>query len=157
MATIGALPPPPGDSANFVDPPTRTKSTIALHTVYLTVVTFCVVLRIYTRRFISHSLGWDDCETSLPFINVVTLTFHRLLFVRLRKSFYCFYITFGRPIVLLGPYDRILGPFNLEYVCPLKSQPDASQRRFSDPIMQAMHAGLAAICGIYRPSNSPVL
>ena len=70
MANIGALPPPPGDSANFMDPPNRTKSTIALHTTYLTIVTFCVMLRIYTRRFISHSL-WDWM--------IVRLLYHSLM------------------------------------------------------------------------------
>ncbi|KAK0508024.1 hypothetical protein JMJ35_009913 [Cladonia borealis] len=58
---IGAVPPPPGGvKANFVNPPNQTKSTIALHTICLTLVTLCMMMRIYTRRFISHQLGWDD-------------------------------------------------------------------------------------------------
>ena len=60
--TSGAMPPPPGEHANFVNPRNQTGSTIALHTVCLTFVTFCVLMRIYTRQFISHQLGLDDCK-----------------------------------------------------------------------------------------------
>jgi hypothetical protein len=59
---VGAIPPPPGERANFVDPPNQTKVTIALHTICLTLVTLMVTLRIYTRHFINRQLRWDDRE-----------------------------------------------------------------------------------------------
>ena len=62
----GAVPPPPGQQANFVDPPDQQTPTIALHTVCLFFVTLCVVIRIYTRRFVHRHLGIDDCETRIP-------------------------------------------------------------------------------------------
>ena len=60
--TTGALPPPPGVQPNFVDPENHTKSTIALHTICLTLATLFVVIRIYTRQFINGKLGLDDCK-----------------------------------------------------------------------------------------------
>lgn len=60
--TIGAIPPPPGQKANFVDPPNQTASTIALHTICLSLVTLCVAMRLYTRKIINHQLGLDDCK-----------------------------------------------------------------------------------------------
>ena len=59
---IGAIPPPRGVEANIVDPPTRTAGTIILHTMCLSFVTVTLVIRIYTRQFITHQLGWDDCR-----------------------------------------------------------------------------------------------
>ena len=125
MATIGALPPPPGVNADFVDPPNQTGSTTALHANCLTLITFCVVIRIYTRHFINHKLGWDDCKI---FSNPIWAMMHisdRLLSVRLRKPIHCLFNSIRNPTRVSGPYDRVLGPVALEYVCPLRLQPDA--------------------------------
>ena len=65
LATIDALPPLPG---LIVDRPNQMQSTIALHATYLTIVTLCVSMRIYTRHFISHQQGWDECKTPLSVV-----------------------------------------------------------------------------------------
>jgi hypothetical protein len=57
-----AFPPPPGVIPNFVNPDSQDTATIVLHTVCLTLTTFFIVMRVYTRHFISLWLGWDDCE-----------------------------------------------------------------------------------------------
>lgn len=59
---IGLAPAPPGQVANFVNPVTQTGSNIALHTVMLFFITLCVAIRLYTRQFITHQLGLDDCK-----------------------------------------------------------------------------------------------
>ncbi len=60
-----ALPPPPGVTPNFVNPESRAGANIALHTTCLTLVTIFFAMRIYTRKFISRWIGWDDCRNSL--------------------------------------------------------------------------------------------
>lgn len=62
---VGVVPAPPGQVANVVNPPTLLGSNIALHTVLLFFVTLCVAIRLYTRRFITHQLGLEDCKMSL--------------------------------------------------------------------------------------------
>ena len=61
----GVAPAPPGQVANFVNPPTKMGSNIVLRTVMLFFVTLCVGVRLYTRQFITHQLGLDDCKHPL--------------------------------------------------------------------------------------------
>lgn len=57
----GVIPPPPGVTPNFIDPPGQLGSNIALHAVCLTLVTIAVGMRLYTRLFVTRSgLGLDD-------------------------------------------------------------------------------------------------
>lgn len=60
-----AIPPPTGTRSNFVDPPNQTAGAIALHAICIFSVTCCVLVRLYTRKFIIHEIGWDDCEIVL--------------------------------------------------------------------------------------------
>ncbi|PSN60034.1 hypothetical protein BS50DRAFT_604908 [Corynespora cassiicola Philippines] len=55
-----AIRPPPGVEANLINPEDHMGSNIALHSVFLTVVTLCVSMRLYTQRFITKQLGWED-------------------------------------------------------------------------------------------------
>lgn len=58
----GALPPPPGIEPNFIDPPSQRERNIALHTVLLTLVTIFIVMRVYTRAYITKAgFGIEDC------------------------------------------------------------------------------------------------
>ena len=59
---VPAAPAPPGHVHNLVDGETKKGSNIALHTVMLFFVTLSVGVRLYTRRFITHQLGVDDCN-----------------------------------------------------------------------------------------------
>lgn len=63
---IGAFPPPPGITPNFVDPPSIQRGFVAVLVVTLTISTLCIVLRAATR-FASRTINatWDDCEYSL--------------------------------------------------------------------------------------------
>lgn len=59
----GLVPPPDGVQANFIDPPNQLDTNIAVHASFLTVSTFAVVMRVYTRIQISGvKLGVDDCQ-----------------------------------------------------------------------------------------------
>ena len=60
---VGVLPPPLGITPNFVNPPDQTSDTIVLHTICLFFVTVCVFIRLYTRQFIGHVTGIEDCES----------------------------------------------------------------------------------------------
>ncbi|KAK4212944.1 putative integral membrane protein Pth11-like [Rhypophila decipiens] len=71
----GLIPPPPGVTANFVDPPSQLQSNIALHTICLTLVTIAVGMRFYTRLFITKSgLGLDDAFCALSYLFTVTFS-----------------------------------------------------------------------------------
>ena len=62
---IGAIQPPPGVEANFVDPSNRTAGTLALHIVCLTFTTIWLGIYGYTRLFIlSSGFGLDDGGTT---------------------------------------------------------------------------------------------
>ena len=61
---MGALPPPPGITPNFADPPSLQGGVIAVLVVALTVTTLCIGLRVASRladRF--KNAGWDDCKS----------------------------------------------------------------------------------------------
>jgi hypothetical protein len=62
MATepVGAMPPPPGVVANFVNPPNQLAGNLALHIVCLSLVTMCMAMRVYTRTRINRFIWWDD-------------------------------------------------------------------------------------------------
>ncbi|MCJ1386413.1 hypothetical protein MMC17_009539 [Xylographa soralifera] len=63
----GLVPPPPGELANFVDPPTKQANNIALHVVMLSLVTIAVAIRVYTRTFITRKVELDDYLCILAF------------------------------------------------------------------------------------------
>lgn len=63
---VGALPPPPGVQPNFNDITTKQKAGIAVNVVFLVLVTFAVILRVYTRSVIMKlRLSSDDCKSTL--------------------------------------------------------------------------------------------
>ncbi|KAK0701922.1 hypothetical protein B0T26DRAFT_735252 [Lasiosphaeria miniovina] len=74
----GILPPPPGVTPNFINPPSQLQSNIALHTVCLTLVTAAVWMRMYTRLFVTNAkLGIDDIFCLLSY--ALTVAFSGLL------------------------------------------------------------------------------
>ncbi|KAI8628367.1 hypothetical protein F5Y19DRAFT_486046 [Xylariaceae sp. FL1651] len=75
----GLIPPPPGVTPNFVNPPDQLTTNIAVHTVFLTFSTFAVVVRLYTRIIISRmKLGTDDYLAIFGYLS--TVAFSVLLF-----------------------------------------------------------------------------
>lgn len=59
---LGGLPPPPGVTPNFVDPPSRQGQIIAAVGICLAFTTLLVCVRLYTVFCIIKSHGWADCE-----------------------------------------------------------------------------------------------
>ncbi|OJI97123.1 hypothetical protein ASPVEDRAFT_78860 [Aspergillus versicolor CBS 583.65] len=73
--TGGALPPPPGIEANFVDPPSQLHGNIALHTAFLSVATLAVAMRLFTRLYTLRTrLGIDDFFCVLAYCLAITFT-----------------------------------------------------------------------------------
>jgi len=62
-STIIALSePPPGESSNFVDPPSLVFLFSIICFVLLGISAICVGLRLYTRKVILGAIGADDCK-----------------------------------------------------------------------------------------------
>ena len=82
QVTPGATP-PAGVAPNFVDRSDTTGAAIALHTVLLTFVTACVIIRVYTRTLIDRAFRIDDCMAHDRALGSFPLTSVRLLSDRL--------------------------------------------------------------------------
>ena len=61
---VGSLPPPPGQTANFVNPPNHDARMIALHTTCLVLVTLFVAMRVCVRGLVLRQFGWDDGQST---------------------------------------------------------------------------------------------
>ncbi|KAI0897577.1 hypothetical protein F4806DRAFT_406754 [Annulohypoxylon nitens] len=66
---IPATPPPPGQTSNFVNPPTQEATMIAVGVVMITITLAFVVLRLYTSFRVTQKPGLEDwlCITALVF------------------------------------------------------------------------------------------
>ena len=53
--------PPAGVQSNFDNPPNLNTIIIIIKTLGLTLATLALLIRIYTRHHLSHSMGYDDC------------------------------------------------------------------------------------------------
>ena len=61
MATLPALPPPPGVEPNFDNPEDRKPMAIALIALVLVLMLSFVSLRVCARTKLKTPYGWDDC------------------------------------------------------------------------------------------------
>ncbi|PVH98525.1 hypothetical protein DM02DRAFT_630149 [Periconia macrospinosa] len=59
-AVVGAVPPPPGITANFVNPPSRAHALLICNAVLLSFSTLFMGLRLYTCRFIMRHVRVED-------------------------------------------------------------------------------------------------
>ena len=57
-----AVPPPRGEHSQFVDPPTNDVGFIVMYIVFVVVSTPLIIIRMYTREFITRRVWWDDCK-----------------------------------------------------------------------------------------------
>ena len=62
FANLPALVPPPGVLSNFDNPKTLAPSLVAVNVTFIPLMVIAVALRMYSRGFIVHALGWDDCR-----------------------------------------------------------------------------------------------
>ena len=62
LSGFPALLPPPGVSSDFIHPKSIGHRVTIASTICLTLMTLCVIVRFYTKLFIKHVWGWDDCE-----------------------------------------------------------------------------------------------
>ena len=75
----GWIPPPSGVVPDFRHQPENDRRLLACVIVFFLLSTVCVSLRLYARVFITRSLGWDDCKTSIELFIVTWLTSHRCM------------------------------------------------------------------------------
>ena len=66
--------PPPGAVSNFSDPKTQSTNLIILNTVFLPLMLIVVGIRLYSRAFLSHAVGWDDCKCRMIISSNIELT-----------------------------------------------------------------------------------
>ncbi len=68
---IGAAPPPPGVTPNFVNPPQDAHDTNVFIAVGLAFAGLFLVMRLYTKSYILRAVGWEEgmsfAQRSLPF------------------------------------------------------------------------------------------
>jgi hypothetical protein len=60
------MPPPPGVTPNFTDPYSLARQCLAINTIFLALACVFVILRFYTRAWITRRVGWDDCKSIGP-------------------------------------------------------------------------------------------
>lgn len=59
---VPAMAPPPGVIPNFKNPESKAYESITTTAVCVSLMMPFFALRIYSRVFVTRSLGWDDCE-----------------------------------------------------------------------------------------------
>ena len=60
---LPAASPPPDVVPNFDDPPSRALEMYIGMGICAAVSAFFLALRMYAKFIVTHSIGWDDCET----------------------------------------------------------------------------------------------
>ena len=64
LSKIPALFPPNGVESNFFNPYSIGPRLTTLSAIFLALMCLCVLIRFYTKIFIKHSWGLDDCESA---------------------------------------------------------------------------------------------
>ena len=59
---VPASPPPPGVTSNWVDPESIASGLIVPNVVFMVLAIVAVALRMHTRVFLIHNVGYDDCK-----------------------------------------------------------------------------------------------
>ena len=63
--TTPAMEAPSGFHSNLINPPSTNYSTIIICVLVIVLSTPFVIARLYTRKFITHQVWWDDCTYSI--------------------------------------------------------------------------------------------
>ena len=63
---------PPGLQSNLIDPPSTDYSTIIICVLVIVLSTPFVMVRLYTRKFITREVWWDDCAYPLHTVRYVS-------------------------------------------------------------------------------------
>ena len=58
----GSIPPPPGVVPDFVHPVSHASRIVIINIVFCVMAGVMVLLRLYTRLCVTHSIGYDDCR-----------------------------------------------------------------------------------------------
>lgn len=60
---VPAMPPPLGQTSNFVDPDFIGGKFVAVNCVFLSLAALSLGVRIWTRFFVVRNFRWDDCKS----------------------------------------------------------------------------------------------
>ncbi|TVY85580.1 hypothetical protein LSUE1_G000084 [Lachnellula suecica] len=153
MASEGAYPIPPGVVANFINPPSLLHGHIALHTVFLTLDTIFLGIRLYTRKVIHRRLGLDDYVIVLAYLCIIAFSTLNLVADKnmLGRHMWDFpftrqnWINAMRPF-LIGVYPYILAAATVKSSCLLFYRHIFSSSRKT---MQFINAGIVFILMAY--------
>lgn len=61
IGEMSGMKPPPGVIQNLEHPPTMQNWNLLCQVICLSLSTICVLIRMYTKIFITKSHGWEDC------------------------------------------------------------------------------------------------
>lgn len=62
LNTTPGIPPPPGVTSNFVNPESCAHIPRIVIAISIPIMTICVLMRLYTRLFVTRTFGIDDCK-----------------------------------------------------------------------------------------------
>lgn len=87
-ANLPAGTPPPGVVANLDNPPSRALDLYIGMGICIAVTAVLLALRLYAKFIVTHSPGWDDCETHPLIIYSNANSSSGLLYRFRKKSFF---------------------------------------------------------------------
>lgn len=73
LSKVPIGPPPPGVIPNFVNPKSTAGEATAVTIVFTIVMLLFVLVRMYTKIFVSRSRGWDDCTCAVNPVSIKSL------------------------------------------------------------------------------------
>lgn len=59
---VGVIPPPPGVTPNFDHSPSRQGLMLGINVACLVFAFAFVSMRLWTKTYLTRSVGWDDCK-----------------------------------------------------------------------------------------------
>ena len=65
LSEMPAIPPPPGQSSNFVNPPSQQQPMVGVSTVFMVITALAVGARLYHVSLVSRTRGYEDRKLSV--------------------------------------------------------------------------------------------
>ena len=61
------------------DPSSQQHAIVVISIISPILSTLFVAMRVWTKGFITHSIGWDDCKLAHPYPSMASLTYGKML------------------------------------------------------------------------------
>ncbi|KAK3323216.1 hypothetical protein B0T19DRAFT_199736 [Cercophora scortea] len=85
LGDMPGAPPPPGITPNFINPPSQARGLLVVDFVFVALTLLAVSIRVFVRRRLTKSWGWDDNTCILAALGSVALT---VVYIELTKIGY---------------------------------------------------------------------